>query len=136
MISCLLFLFVCVVWSSSIARGGRRVGTIAGMRGLVSGVRLCECPLPTSITKQLRSVYSHQLPCRSFVVSLYCLKGEWKTTASISLAGQDPSKTDPCLCGHFSIRSSWYKRYPNQKCPYIILCLSQGTCVQIFEENK
>lgn len=28
--------------------------------------------LPTSITKQLRSLYSHQLPCCSLLLSLYC----------------------------------------------------------------
>lgn len=28
--------------------------------------------LPTSITKQLRSPYSHQLPCRSLLLGLYC----------------------------------------------------------------
>lgn len=38
------FLFVCVVWSSSIARGGHSGGTVAGMRGLVSSVSLCKCP--------------------------------------------------------------------------------------------
>lgn len=30
--------------------------------------------LPTSITKQLRSLYSHQLPRRSLVLGLYCLR--------------------------------------------------------------
>lgn len=37
-------LFVCVVWSSSIAWGGHSGGAVAGMRGLVSSVSLCKCP--------------------------------------------------------------------------------------------
>lgn len=62
--------------------------------------------LPTSITKQLRSFYSHQLPCRFLLLSLYCPESERKTTSSFLLIGQDPRKTDPSLCGHFSLHNS------------------------------
>lgn len=40
----LSFLSLCIVWSSSVARGGHSGGTTAGMRGVISSVRLCKCP--------------------------------------------------------------------------------------------
>lgn len=69
--------------------------TLSQMSGSVS-------VLPTSITKQLRSLYNHQLPRRSLLLDCYCLE----TTSSPSLTEQGPSKSDPSSCGHFSLHNS------------------------------
>lgn len=72
--------FVCVVWRSAVARGGHSGGSTAGMRGLISSVKFCKCPPYTSITEQLRSLYSHQFLGRSLLRSSHCVGGSEKKT--------------------------------------------------------
>lgn len=88
----LLCFLVCIMWSSSVARGGRDSGTGAGMRGLISCIYLCKCPpyihhQTIKITLQPSITWS---PSHS--QSLLC-KPPW----AVRLIGQGESKTDPSL---------------------------------------
>lgn len=64
-----------------------RVDTVAGRLQeceALSQVSASVSVLPTSITKQLRSLYSHELPCDSVLLSLWCPDSERKTTSNLS----------------------------------------------------
>ena len=87
---CPFFLFMCVFWSSSIARSGHGGGTVAGMRGRVSSIRLCKCPpyihhqtIKITIQPSLTTSPSPPQPLLS--------ERQSKTTSSFSLIGQNRS---------------------------------------------
>lgn len=119
--SVLFFLFVCVVWFSSIVWGGHRGGTAAGMWGHVSSVSLCKYPpyihhqtikiiLQPSITVSLSS--------SAAIVSRVSEKKHLKHLFNRT------GKTDLSLCGQqLIVLNKWYS---NQKSPCITLLISQG----------
>ena len=103
-----LFVCVCVCVCVCVLSGAAPlpgVDTVAGRLQeceALSQVSASVSVLPASITKQLRSLYSHQLPRRPLLLHLYCQESERETTSSLSLIGHDPSKADPSLCGQIS----------------------------------
>lgn len=119
--SVLFFLFVRVVWFSSIVWGGHRGGTAAGMWGHVSSVSLCKYPpyihhqtikiiLQPSITVSLSS--------SAAIVSRVSEKKHLEHLFNRT------GKTDPSLCGpQLIVLNKWYS---NQKSPCITSLISQG----------
>lgn len=101
-------IFACVLSGAAPLLG---VDTVAG--------RLQECEsmsqvsgsvsvLSPSITKQLRSLYIHQLPCYALFLSLYCLRlSENHLKALINRTKPKQSWSTFTVCVHFSLHNRW-----------------------------
>lgn len=117
---------LCVLSGSAPLSG---VDTVAGQLQeceAMSQVSASVSILPTSIIKQLRSFYSHQLQCRSPPRPL--LSREWarRNTSSIFLIGQ--AKLIHLCVGHSW--SCWISDTPIRNLPVSLRSSLRGTCVR------